>query len=64
VNFHAISNAYAAIESHSRVNPAILADPGTSSYNRMRPDLRSSSNVGVFPDDGVRTDARAGRDSR
>ena len=63
MNLHAMADAHAGVESDSRMNAAVFANPATCSDYGMCADLCACADVGVLSDDGVGTDARARGDA-
>src|SRR5207249_304711 len=63
MNLHAMPDSHAAIEGHSRTNPAILADPASRANYAVGSNLRPGADVSVFANHGVRTNANACRDA-
>src|SRR6266704_2338703 len=56
--------AYSAVQSNPRVNPATLANPASRTDHCMRPNLCAGADVRVFSNHCVRSDANPCRDSR
>src|SRR5206468_4010217 len=63
MNLHAMPDSHAAVERHTRMNPAILAHPASRSNHGVSANLRPCANVRVFSNHRVRANADASRDT-
>ncbi len=64
MNFGAMPDACASIESHPRMNPASLPNPATRANHAVRTDLRAITDVRIFSNNRVRPDANVFTDAR